>query len=245
MTQIHAWRPRLTFAVVLALALAFALVLTAPPAFAAQELLAEVVNADVHDHDVSVRVRTSLREPVAATDAKPTMPPLFAREELAGVVERYGPYLVDHVHLVTRNKPLVGKLTSAKLVDEIPAPVQVSDLERFHAEYVIVYPIETQDPITISFDVLGDRELVPGVPWPIAYSFDVHGPRSRHADLANHATYTFDVVEGSSAGGQGPRADGTTGRRRGNIGGSALVGGIIFASILYIAYSIIQKRRRR
>jgi hypothetical protein len=214
-------------------------------AAAEQQVLLETVKAEVHEKEVELRVTTTLREPVTATDAKPAMPPIFTRMELEGVLGRWGTYLLDHAHLLARAKPITGKVGATRIVEAFDAPIQQSELERVHGEVTLVYALGGDDPITISFDVLGDREIAPGVPWPILYAFDVHGPRSKHVDLARDEPFTFDVAEPSGTPvGAGPRLDSTTARRRRIPTGTA-IGAIIFLAILYIGYSVLKKRMGR
>jgi hypothetical protein len=207
---------------------------------AADKVLIEIVKVEVHEHDVELHVTTSLKEPVVATDSKPTMPPMFSRMELDGVLGKWGAYFMDHAHLIVRTKPLLGKVTATKIVEAFDAPIQENELERVHGELTIVYTMPADDPITASFDVLDEKGL------SVAYVLDVHGPRSKKADLAPHEQYTFDVAEPQGGGGAntGPRLGTSTQRRRAIPTGTA-IGAIIFIGIIYVAYSVIKKRMKK
>jgi hypothetical protein len=216
------------------------LVCVSGDARAADKVLVEIVKAEVHEHDVELRVTTSLKEPVVATDSKPTMPPMFSRMELEGILAKWGAYFMEHAHLIVRTKPITGVLKSTKIVEAFDAPIQEGELERVHGEITIVYALAGDDPITISFDVLDDKGVA------IAYAFDVHGPRSKKVDLAPHEAFTFDVAEPTGGGGAntGPRLGTSTQRKRAIPTGTA-IGAVIFIAILYIAYSVIKKRMKR
>lgn len=207
---------------------------------AGDKVLVEIVHAEVHEHDVELKVTTSLKEPVVATDSKPTMPPMFSRMELEGVLGKWGDYFTQHAHLIARTKPIAGKVTATKIVEKFDAPIQENELERVHGELTISYALAGDDPITISFDVLDDKNVT------VAYAFDVHGPRSKKADLAPHEQLTFDVAEPTGGGGAntGPRLGTSTQRRRAIPTGTA-IGAVIFIGIIYIAWSVIKKRMKR
>lgn len=224
-----------------------ALVLFARPASAAPAALVEFVNVDVKEHEVDMHVKTSLREAVVATGATPTMPPRFSREELEGVLQRFAPYLVEHVHVLARGRALPGKIAATKLLDAPDAGADAkTGLEDAHGQVDLVFEIGTTDPLTLSFDVLGDKQDAPGGPFTVLYSVDVHGPHSQHADLAQGTTTTFDVVEASIPAERGaPRVGSGRGARRGPPLGSAALGLAIFAGILYIGWSVVKKRLRR
>jgi len=210
-----------------------------------QQMLADVVKAEVKDKEIVIAITTTLEEPVAATESKPAMPPIFTRMELDGVLAKWGPYLLAHTHLIARAHPIEGKVVGTKLVEAVDQPIPMSEVGRVHGEVTLSYARAGDDPITISFDVLGDKEIAPGVPWPIVYDLDVHGPKSKHAELVINEQLTFDVAEPSDKPtGTGPGLYGSSHKTRALPTGTA-IGAIIFIAILYIAYSVLKKRFHR
>jgi hypothetical protein len=222
------------------------LALSSVASLAAAAPLAEIVTGTVDEHELHLHVRSTLREPVAAAKASPMMPPFFAKAELEDALQKYGPYLLEHVHVQARAKVLGGKVVAAQLMDSIDGPVnQATDLEKHFADVELAYTLENQDPLTISFDVLADRELAPGAPYTVLYSLDVKGRKKWHADLTTGASYTLDIAEPSSAPlGQRERVDSTPGRRRraGNMGFAGLA---FFVAVGIAGYSILKRVRRR
>ncbi len=229
-----------------ALLLGMVLLLASGAARAAQQqMLVEVVHVEVHEKELEVKVTSTLKEPVAATDSKPAMPPIFTRMELDGVLGKWAPYLLAHVHLLARAKPIEGKVGATKIVEAFDAPIQMSELERVHGEVTLTYALAGDDPITASFDVLGDKEIAPGVPWPIAYTLDVHGPKSKKAELVANEQATFDVAEPSDKPTGSRPGLYQSGHRTRAIPTGTAIGAVIFIAILYIAYSVLKKRFHR
>jgi hypothetical protein len=162
----------------LALVSSFALTILPAAALAATPL-AEIVTGTVDEHELRLHVRSTLREPVLAAKAAPMMAPFFAKTELEDALQKYGPYLLEHVHVQARAKVLPGKVVSAQLMDAIDAPVnQATDLEKHFADVELAWTTETQDPLTLSFDILADREVAPACPSPSSRRSTSAGGRS-------------------------------------------------------------------
>lgn len=211
-------------------------------ASAAPKPLVEFVTANVKEHSVELHVKTSLHEPVITSKAAPMMPPTFSREELTAAIEKFGPYLLEHVHVLVQGRALPGKVTGTKLLEPADGGVhEKTGLDDARAQVDILYELGSVDPLTISFDVLGNNP-----DYTVVYSFDVKGPRSQHADLANGTRFTFDVVEAQISAERGaPRVGHGGPVRKGPPLGSAALGLAIFAGICYIGWSVIKKRMGR
>ncbi|HEY8078789.1 MAG TPA: hypothetical protein VIF62_31875 [Labilithrix sp.] len=223
------------------------LLLLVPTAARAEktQMLVEVVKGEVKEKELVLVVTTTMREPIAATDSKPTMPPIFTRMELDGVLEKWAPYLLAHTHLIARAKPVEGKVTGKRIVEALEQPIQMGEAERVHGEVTLSYPLAGDDPLTIAFDVLADKEIAPGVPWPIEYTLDIHGPKSKHAEMVANEQVTFDVAEPSDKPTGAAPGLYQSGHRARAIPTGTAVGAIIFIAILYIAYSVLKKRFHR
>lgn len=227
---------------VLALAIVLVGMFLSLAASAAPKPLVEFVTANVKEHAVELHVKTSLREPVIATNAAPIMPPNFQREELAAAMEKFGPYLLEHVQVLVQGRALPGKVTGTKILEPADGGVhEKTGLDDARGQVDITYELGSADPLTISFDVLGNNP-----DYTVVYSFDVKGPRSQHADLANGTRFTFDVVEAQLSAERGaPRVGHGGPVRKGPPLGSAALGLAIFAGICYIGWSVIKKRMGR
>jgi hypothetical protein len=212
---------------------------------AAAAPLAEIVTGEVDEHELHLHLRSTLREPVLATHAVPTMPPFFAKAEMDTAIASYGPYVLEHVHVQDRAKPLAGKVVAARALDALDGPLnQSTDLDKHFAEVDLVYTLTSQDPLVLSFDLLADREASPGIPLRTLYSVDVKGRKKWHAELETGASTTIDVAEPGSVG-RSERLESRSGPRRRTASTIGFAGVAILVALATIGYSILQRIRRR
>jgi hypothetical protein len=233
-------RLAVSFAVLLAVA-----ALARESRAAAAAPLAEIVTGEVDEHELHLHLRSTLREPIVATRAVPTMPPFFAKAEVEAALAAYGPYVLEHVHVQDRAKPLAGKVVAARPLDPLDGPLnQATDLEKHFAEVDVVYTLTSQDPLVLSFDLLADREAAPGVPLRTIYSVDVKGRKKWHAELETGASTTLDIAEPGSVG-RSEGIDSGPARRRRTASTIGFTGVAILVALATIGYSILQRVRRR
>jgi hypothetical protein len=202
----------------------------------------EIVNVDLKEkeRELHVRVRSSLREMTVATEAKPTMAPFFAKPELEEACAKYGNYVLPHTQLLARTTPVTGKLVDAKLVGSIEGPVhQTNDLDKYHCEAHLLYPVESNEPLTLSFDLLNDKP-----DYAVGYSVDIRALRMSHSDLTTGGKVTFDVADNAVVAQNTPGLKSTNTPIRTRSRGSSLAGAFLIIAICGVIYWVWQRRRR-
>jgi hypothetical protein len=223
---------------VVAALLTFVLLLFTSIASAAP--FAEIVTGEADEHEVRLHIKSTLREPVIATKAAPVMPPFFAKTELEAALEKYGAYLLDHVHVQARARTVTGKVVGTKLLDAIDAPVnQTTDLEKHFAEVDLAYTTETQDPISLSFDVLADQNM------EALYSVDVRGRKHWKADLTSGNAIVLDIAEPAAPANARERLEGGPAPRRSRASSFGFAGLAMLVAISVIGWEIWKRVRRR